>query len=202
MKTKITKTILLLCAAIPFCGAAAQDYYTGRTSVDGTNVTYDVSVEGRYFDLENVENVLRNELNRFADGTPIGFRLAGLQPLVQDQIYRAVRETFSPSELAALKASDRTFMANVLVGGDGITRELDFSVPNHPTFLRLPPDKYYTLEQKLKQYLVHSFDPDSKPVALIRYTMVLRFTDIPGDGLAPEPPGGCTGGNQGGCTCG
>lgn len=157
-------TIIAIAALLAGQFAAAQpDYYTGKDTVRGKNVTYLVEVWRSEFTVKNINNPVENEFVQ-PDGSPIPTdnRITWTRADSRVPIYRAFEETFTPEEIEDCKSTNEKFWVHMLISHDGSVIQVRFTLPKTPKMLAIPPDKLFVLETKLKQYVTATMRPETK----------------------------------------
>lgn len=161
------KYLYLLLLVVP-CSLSGQDYddlpdYYKRGSrfvVDGIEYTYSFGYEGADY-FERTEDMLRRRQVESA-----GFRLEELPPhsayynerYDERPIYRAACETFSAEDLDLMSCTRSIGISLFLTsGGEYISIRL-LLYKDSPCMRAIPPEKWATLEKKIRE--LQRFDPD------------------------------------------
>lgn len=148
---------LLLSIAAGFIAFGQTNYYTGQTQITGKNVVYTCKDHGDLIELTNVKKTFIGQAQKMIDGTPADLAPAmdyrGINDPNHTLLYRAFLETFTPEQIADMKQQKADLIIYFYADSGGIIKDLSFYVKKTPTSLSIPPDQWFALEQKLKQYL-------------------------------------------------
>lgn len=173
------KLILLLLTVTAYFTAFGQtDYYTGQTQVSGKNVTYSCQNNGISFRITNVNKVFIGQTQKMRDGTPADEGPAisydfGMNDPDRTLISRAFRETFTPEQINTIREQKADVLIGFYANPTGIIKDLFFQVTKTPATVSVPPDQWFTLEQKLKQYVT------AKQEICKNYQFAVFFTVLP-----------------------
>lgn len=166
--------------------AAQTNYYAGKKVVSGTNVKYNVKETGSFYDLSNVLNTKMYKPFLYWDGTQPdpAMQRFGFYYEQKDkgfrQLYRLFRETFSPADLDSLKRRKDIMLIGFIVELSGDVSEVLFCIEkDNPILCAIPPDVWYALEQKIKQYEKYIVPESSKVVQFLQGTAIVDFTKVP-----------------------
>ena len=186
------KKIFFIIASIMLYGTLIEaqtiDYYTGKTEIKGENYVFKVSEKPGYncslIYLKNINNTKSGVRQYWSDGQSVNpWDLMGrVRFLDKKQVYIACREVFNVWEITEFKSvKGFVFGIQYAVDANGNVLEVDFYFRNYPVFLAINPDKFYLLEQKLKEKVKFSVDPIARK---LEYTIVsLGGTEILPDSL-------------------
>ncbi len=177
MKTVIFSTLLLFCGLSFVHGQT--NYYQGRTTVSGDSVTYRVKVTSTgAYRIDNIHNKKAGTPLRMLDGTLAdgskGYGATQNQPYEQT-LYRAVKEVLPDSVLQALKNAEEQMYIGLIVEHDGRVSEVSFIFDDDSLLTAIPPDQYYSIEQKIKRYTTFTLWSNSKDVQFVKMTGILSF---------------------------
>ena len=157
------KRIFLITTALGiFAGASLKaqtiDYYTGKTEITGNNYTYKLSEKYSLINLSNIKNKKFGTIQYWPNGEPA--RLGEISYAVHKtdkfMAINVFREVFCSEEIAAFKSSKGQGLLigiDCIVGANGDLLEVEFSFNNHPLLKSINPEKFYSLELKLKEKL-------------------------------------------------
>jgi len=177
-------SFLILSCLLCFAVGAQTDYYANKTAVAGTNVIYSVkSYPGTYV-ISNINNTHFDQPYKLLNGAPA--------PLSQDQykvtfiysnpndIAKAIlQEVFTSSQLTNMRNQNLGFDTDCILDTQtGNIIEIRFMFDQHPLLYSLPPDTWFSLEQKIKQRFKYTFPPLSKTVQFINVFIVWGFQGI------------------------
>lgn len=166
--------------------AAQTNYYAGKKVVSGTNVKYNVKETEDYYDLSNVLNTKTYKPFLYWDGTQpdpltqgIGFYFKNKNPGLH-LLYGLFRETFSSADLDSLKRRKDIMLLGYIIELSGDVSEVLFCIKkDNPILCAIPPDVWYALEQKIKQYEKFIVPESSKVVQFLQGTTIVDFTKVP-----------------------
>lgn len=177
-------TIITLAALLTWHLAGAQiDYYAGKDTVRGKNVTYIIE-SSDIFPVVWLHNIFNVKTPLKYNISPDGRRRVNTGVVLNDthdlnQFYRAVRETFTPEELEKLKQVDEKFLFTVIVELDGSASEVSFCFMPGSAFRSIPPDKLFTLENKIKEYMTFTYSDKLKEwIIFTRWTTIFKFSHL------------------------
>jgi len=147
-------------------GAQAQFLYNGTTA-KGNNVTYRCVHDRSIVRIHSVNNVYEDVTPRRSDGAPIGLdeMIKVAEPATISNIFS---EIFSPSEQAALE-----YMRDLTIGytinvSSGAAMEVNFMFLNRSNWAKVPPDKFYLFEQKIKQRMKFKLSDNQKKQNVVK----------------------------------
>ena len=172
--------IYLFVLGILYClTLSAKNYYQGRTTVSGDSVTYRVKVTSTgAYRIDNIHNKKAGTPLRMLDGTLAdgskGYGATQNQPFEQT-LYRAVKEVLPDSVLQALKNAEEQMYIGLIVEHDGTVSEVGFIIDDDSLLTAIPPDQYYSIEQKIKRYTTFTLWSNSKDVQFVKMTGILSF---------------------------
>ncbi|GHU99085.1 hypothetical protein FACS1894159_02560 [Bacteroidia bacterium] len=165
--------------------AVAQvDHYANHDTVAGTNVVYKVKSSGDFYDISNINNTYDDEPYRYQDGTLVPYELSDKFYAIpigdHKQLYRqAVEETFTAAEIAGLRSSnERVTVVNTFSTTSGNVLEVILGFPKHPKLYSIPPDKWFTFEQKIKAYIKYTIPPLCQALTFMGSTTFLYFDKL------------------------
>ena len=195
MKNILRKTILAVMALMTAITISAQDHYTGQAFVSGDGFMYKVDDASKDYTLDNTANSLTTADMGYIDGTPLNPLMpSGLVRADNDGVGRALRETFTRDEMQRLKNVNQRLWINIVVNTAGNIVEVGFTVWNSSESRGIKPQRFYTLEQKIKEYVQFSYEQGYKKLRHGRSFIGFDFADIAGEGQAVEEPSGGNGG--------
>lgn len=152
------RIILMMTALMIFSGASMKaqitDYYTGKTEIKGSCYDYKVTKNNTIIILGSNKNTKFHTAQFWPDGSPAGVEYTTYfaQFIDKTQALSAFKEVFSTDEFAILKSGKGLAIGiGYVVGANGDVIEVEFSFHYHPLLLSINPDKFYALEQKVKQ---------------------------------------------------
>ena len=164
---------------------AQTNYYQGQDTLYCNGFTYLVINEyDMFYRLRNITNVNLPQPPKYLDGTLIpALSLRHLYVQVNDPdnqlLYALVRETFTPTELAAWKTSDERLIIQYGVNIDGSVGEVEFEIEmDNPTMCAIPPEKFHALEEKIKQQITFTVPDDYNNIQYIPMMFFLQFEDL------------------------
>ncbi|GHV01373.1 hypothetical protein FACS1894159_09100 [Bacteroidia bacterium] len=165
--------------------AVAQvDYYANHDTVTGSNVIYKVKFEASWdaYDISNINNIYDDEPYRYQDGTLVeeADRFAAIPIGDHKQLYRqAVEETFTAAEITGLRSSnERVVIVDTFSTSSGDVMEVTFSFYRRPKLYSIPPDKWFTFEQKIKAYIKYTIPPLCQALTFMGSTTFLYFDKL------------------------
>jgi hypothetical protein len=162
-----TLTTLLLCSAAFFSlNSVAQGYYAPGRVINGNGFTYVCSnEEGGPITLCNRKNVLTNEPQRKKDGSRVGLEQVEpykKTPELATKIFQAISSCLTPTDRVTV-AGDRLILSMYIDSNTGEITEVDYYFSLYGNaWARLAPEKYYLIEQSLKQNVKFEILPDGK----------------------------------------
>ena len=154
-------TFILLCFSIfsgTFLKAQTLDYYTGKSVITGSNYEYKITDNKIFLRISNTKNIKFRTAQYWPDGTPVDIFQIGYGAHFVDntQALSAFKEVFTPEEITAFKSIIQEpplifSISYIVSAANGDVIETEFSFPNHPLFKAIHPDRFFELEQKVKQ---------------------------------------------------
>jgi hypothetical protein len=174
LKTIIMKNIWIIHIALmcSFAANAQPNYYANQDIVTGTNVVYHVdhSYSGSY-DLSDITNTRTGEPMRLLNGAlamppfeQYAVEHVGDHYLIAKAI---LEEVFTPSELLAMRNQDIDFSTEYVIDHNGNVVEVSFSFAIHPLLYSISPDKWYSIEQKIKQRMKYFVSAKAKTLQFV-----------------------------------
>lgn len=170
--------------------AHSQTIYQDGTTVTANGITFQVGLDKYIFALSNMANVYDNQANwHYKDGRELETEDeyavidGSMKPGGQE---RAIRETFGDAFIASMRASYPTFDSSPLtifyvVGPEGDTLEVAFTMHPVPELLSLAPEVYAKLEQNLKKYVKWELNQYAKELEFMHGLSFVHFTQVPLD---------------------
>jgi hypothetical protein len=134
--------------------AQTTDYYTGKTEIKGSCYDYKVTKRTSIFIIGSTKNTKFRTIQIWTDGTPIAADQTTYRAHFIDktQAISAFKEVFTPEEISAIRTiKGLSIDICYIVGVNGDVLEVEFVFKDFPQLLSIHPDKYYALEQKVKQ---------------------------------------------------
>ena len=166
---------------------AQQDFYDKLTVVgddvhySGANAVYKVKIIANRYQLSNVFNLMDDDAKMtLLDGKPAP-ELSNVIDVVRVgdfDVKATLQEVFTPTEIAALKSESVLFSLHCIIDSSGYISEIRFLFPNKPAAYSIPPDKWYELEQKIKQRLTYTMSPKAKSCTFVNSMILLSFRHI------------------------
>jgi len=151
---------------------AQQDYYANQDTVSGTNVTY--RVDRRYtgsYEINNITNTRTNQPMRLLNGA------FAPPPFEQYKVHRIgdhapiakaiLQEVLTPTELSAMINQTDSFDTGYVIDHNGNIVEVCFAFAANPPFSSISPDKWYSIEQKIKQRMKYTVSDKGKTVQYV-----------------------------------
>ncbi|MDR3188354.1 MAG: DUF5043 domain-containing protein [Prevotellaceae bacterium] len=162
-----TLNTLLLCSAIFFpLNSVAQEYYAPGKVINGNGFTYVCSdqYESTIL-LYNKNNVFTGEPQRKKDGSLVGLdeiRPYKRTPELATKIFKAISSCLTPTDRVTV-AGELLLLAMYIDSNTGKITEIDYNFFLHENaWSRLAPEKFYLIEQSLKQNVTFEILPDGK----------------------------------------
>ncbi|GHV00701.1 hypothetical protein FACS1894159_06980 [Bacteroidia bacterium] len=179
------KNIIIISIFSLLCieAAAQVDYYANHDTVAGSNVIYKVkSTASNYFYIiSNINNTYDDEPIRYHNGqlAERNDKFTATQIGDRKQLYRqAIEETFTAAEITGLRSSNEWVDVSYKIDLSGNIMEVHFMFPKHPKMYSIPPDKWFTLEQKIKTYIKFSIPERSKVVTFLAASIRVYFDKL------------------------
>lgn len=157
---------LALIFSIMSVGAQAQYMYKGTTA-KGSNVTYLCKHVRGIVTIYNANNVYEDVKAKRSDGLPIRMddMIEVANPATISDIFS---EVFSPSEQATLEGMRRITIGYTINPSSGDVMEVNFMFLNVSNWAKVPPDKFYLFEQKIKQRMKFTLDSIQKKQNIVK----------------------------------
>lgn len=174
-------SILLALWVCATTNAVAQDPYTHRVDAVAKEITFDVRVSPYTFYLKNTANELIDKPITWVSGielTKDEYNALTLGIMDQGGLRKAIRETFSEAEYAALKNGKDYIELFTVINADGQILELVFYIHKSTRTETLSPDKYELLEQNLKLYATYSITDDMQKLSFWRSFHLIDFASL------------------------
>lgn len=152
MKTLLLTLFLFLTISTGF---GQTNYYAGKDTLHIGNEIYTIRLQHDYgFEIANIKNDKIGQRIKYADGTPVA-NPRDVVFLLEDGgdnagLWRAARETFTSEEILSL-INDKVSVG-YYVTPDGIITDVSFFMEQKSEFYAIPPERWLTLEEKIKQY--------------------------------------------------
>lgn len=172
------RIFLIITALCIFAGtsvnAQTTDYYTGKTEIIGSNYTYKISEKYSHLILSNIKNKKFGTIQYWPNGElapPPGEIGDAVHKIDKSQALTVFKEIFNSDEIATFKSSKGQGLAigiNCIVAANGDLIEVEFSFKNHPMLKSINPDKFYSLELKLKEKLKYYIEERFKVLGYIQ----------------------------------
>jgi len=130
------------------------NYYEGKDTLHIGNEIYRIErYEDVFIYISNIKNTKKSDEIFYVDGTPVPEREVFYK--IENNgdnagLWRAARETFTPEEIASLY--DERISIGYYVLPDGTVTDVKFTIPQKDIFYSIPPEKWATLEKKIKKY--------------------------------------------------
>ena len=161
---------------------AQQNYYANQNTVVGTNVVYKVEDIGSIYQISNVLNTRDTTGMTLLDGTPAP-KLYGHIDIIRIGDHNVIRkvilqEVFTAPEIAALKNSNVVFTLHCIIEPNGHISEILFRFPKKPAAYSIHPDKWYELEQKVKQQIAYTMSPKAQTCTFVENMLLWPFKYI------------------------
>lgn len=156
------RIFLITIALCIFAGASMKaqttDYYTGKTEITGSNYTYKISESTKLITLSNIKNNKFGTIQYWPNGEQARFGEISYAVHKTDKsmALTVFKEVFSSDEIAAFKATKGQGLSigiDCIVGANGDLLEVELVFNKHPMLKSINPDKFYSLELKLKEKL-------------------------------------------------
>lgn len=170
--------IFILIFSVISLGIMGQtDYYAGKEFVRGDNFVFKIENTDDYYRLDDSTNVVSRQPTLLWDGTPadVSKRYAGKpNASVAETYFKAIKEVFTPSEIAQLKGDG--FLIRVYINTlSGNIDEVSFFI-NHDSRLRfISPERFSILERKIKQYATYTIIGIHREVMFIPMSRKIEF---------------------------
>ncbi len=171
----------------------AQNLYVDGATVTADGITFEVELNKYIFRLSNVANSYFEKNLCYKDGrerTVIKeYTGIGAEKVDPNSTYRALRETFDDDVIKILRKEKSVPMTiHFMIGNDGTTLEVTFSMRALPVYLSLPPKTFATLEKKLKQYVRWVPNKYAAEYEFFHMSSFIKFDKVPISGeLYPYP---------------
>ncbi len=156
------RIFLILTALCIFAGASIKaqtnDYYTGKTEIIRNNYTYIISESNKLITLSNIKNKKFGTVQYWPNGEqarPVEISYA-VHKTDKSVALNVFKEVFCSNEIAAFKSTIGQGLSvgiDCIVGANGDLLEVEIVFNKHPMLKSINPDKYYSLELKLKEKL-------------------------------------------------
>lgn len=157
---------LALTFSILSLGAQARYLYRGATA-KGNNVTYKCIHDRRVVTIYNEKNVYEDVTPKRSDGVPPGIddMIDVADPAI---IYNIFLEVFTPSERALLDNMYDLTIGYTVNSYSGNVMEVNFMFLDVSNWAKVPPDKFYRFEQKIKQRMKYILTDDYRKYNIIK----------------------------------
>ena len=133
--------------------SAQVNYYQGKDTLHIGNEIYRISFY-KHFDF-TISNINNNKTDQvyYVDGTPVP--LGQVFYKIENNgdnrgLWKAVRETFTAEEIAALY--NERISIGYYVYPNGTVFDVSLTIPQKELFYSLPPERWDTLIRKIKEY--------------------------------------------------
>ncbi|MBQ2913308.1 MAG: hypothetical protein IJN06_00435 [Bacteroidales bacterium] len=165
MKRYLFFVILFLVSGhnIVFC--QNQDFYCGKTIVEGENFVYKVVEHRTFIALFDTTNVMSQSKWFLRDGITYGdSRMAGyIEPEDITAVYNMFKSLFTSNEISIIKqGAEGRFCAIdavLVVDENGKVLEVDYNFPKIPVLTSISPSVFYELSEMIKESLTMKY-PD------------------------------------------
>lgn len=161
--------------------STAQYIYTHGIDTVAQEITFDVRVSPYTIYLKNTANELIDKPITWVSGielTKDEYNALTLGIMDQGGLRKAIRETFSEAEYAALKNGKDYIELFTVINADGQILELVFYIHKSTRTETLSPDKYELLEQNLKLYATYSITDDMQKLSFWRSFHLIDFASL------------------------
>ena len=159
------KFLFVLFLVALFDESFAQDYYTGKETIEANGVTFDVKISTYSLSLDNVLYEKGKDPNLYyKDGSLVEeVNYPETCTMISGGLAKALMETFSESEYRQLQQLEGlSFWISYIIDPKGNTIEVGFTVSKIAEMLALPPQKFALLENNVKNYVKWTISPDGK----------------------------------------
>ncbi len=175
-------SIVLLASANDVC---AQQYYTPGQDIAGNGFVYKCIYKGN-IEIYNANNVLTDAVQTRKNGNPIIYNVPlNAQPrniLHEPSIYLTLVDIFN----SVLTASDKDklradFLGLIMYINSDTGKVMEVHYFFHPArdgFVHIAPEKYFAIEQKIKQRMSFIVTAEGKTLNFNMYTMPVRGRDL------------------------
>jgi len=180
-------SFLILSCLVCFAVNAQTNYYANRTTVSGTNVTYTVRDFPGTYVISNSKNTHFDLPYKLLNGAPAPlsqdqYKISCISSTPNDIAKAILQEVFTSSQLTAMRNQNLNFATDFILDTQtGNIIEIRFLFPQHPLLYSLPPDTWFSLEQKIKQRFKYNVPTLSKTVQFINGFIAWGFRGIFGD---------------------
>lgn len=175
------KKLFVLFLGALFNESFAQDYYTGKETIEVDGITFDVKVGPYALSLDNATYEKGKDPNLYyKDGSLVEEEdYPEACEVISGGLAKALMKTFSESEYRQFQQlKGLLFWISYVIDSDGNTIEVGFAVSKIAEMLALPPAKFALLENNVKKYVKWKVLPDGKRLKYMYGMSFINWSQI------------------------